>query len=168
MRQHSQSGFTLIELMVVVAIIGILMSIGIPAYQGYGIRAQVADGLQLVASIKIRVAEDFQSDGEAPTNRADAGLSPNATDSSGNYVASVDVDNGVIVITFGNAANALIAGLTVTLTPYETNNLGVVWRCGSAPQPPGLNLMGQSGGGNAAVYIPPSVPDQFLPRICKT
>ena len=168
MTENNQSGFTLIELMVVVGIIGILMSIGIPAYQGYGIRAQVAEGLQLVASIKIRVAEDFQNDGEAPVDRADAGLSPNATDSSGNYVTGVDVDNGVIVVTFGNSANALIAGLTVTLTPHETNNLGVVWRCGDAPAPLGLNLMGQSGGGNTAAYIVPTVPPQFLPRICKS
>ena len=167
MREHNQSGFTLIELMVVVGIVGILMSIGIPAYQGYGIRAQVADGLQLVASIKIRVAEDFQSDGEAPTNRADAGLTANPTDSSSNYVASVDVNNGVIIVTYGNAANALINGLTVTLTPYETNNLGVVWRCGDAAAPPGLNLMGTSGGGNTATYIVPTVPPQFMPRICK-
>lgn len=162
-----QKGFTLIELMIVVAIIGILAAIAIPAYQTYTIRAQVAEGLNMGAHAKTRVQESFLNHGEAPTDRAAAGLSPNATDTVGKYVQSVDVNNGVLVVTFGNEANAAIAGLTLTMTPYETQGLGVVWRCGAAPPPPAAQLLGTSGGGNAAVYIAPTVPVHYLPASCR-
>ncbi len=85
----------------------------------------------------------------------------------GKYTSSVNIENGVLIVTFGNEANAQITGLTFTLTPYETNDLGVVWRCGAVPAPVGLSPMGTSGGGNAAMYVAPTVPPQYLPASCR-
>ncbi len=161
------SGFTLIELMIVVAIIGILAAIAIPAYQNYTVRAQVTEGINMGAHAKTRVQESFLNRGQAPADRVTAGLSTNATDTSGKYVASVDVSNGVLIVTFGNEANAAITGLTFTMTPYETPGLGVVWRCGLANAPAGSQLMGTAGGGNVAAYVAPTVPIQYLPSSCR-
>jgi type IV pilus assembly protein PilA len=166
-RRHREAGFTLIELMIVVAIIGILASMAIPAYQTYTIRAQVAEGLTLASANKAPVAISYLDDGEAPTDRVAAGLSPNATDTTGSYVESIDVDNGVLVITYGHGASAVISGLVLTLTPYETPDQSVVWRCGYSPAPVGMDEIGTAGGGNAAVYIPPTVPAQYLPATCR-
>jgi type IV pilus assembly protein PilA len=162
-----QQGFTLIELMIVVAIIGILAAIAIPAYQDYTIRAQFTEGINMGALAKTPITDSFMNRGEAPVNRAIAGLTPNPTDTIGKYVVSVNISNGVLVTTFGNEANAQIVGLTFTLTPYETNNLGVVWRCGSAPAPVGLNPMGTASGGTTTVYIAPTVPPQYMPSSCR-
>ena len=161
-----QKGFTLIELMIVVAIIGILAAIAIPAYQDYTIRAQVTEGMNLAAAAKAAVAEDFLNEGLPPTNRADAGMSANATDTSGKYVTGVNVTNGVITVTYGNEANKQIDTKTLTLTPYESVDLSVAWRCGTAAQPAGTALLGTAGGA-ATAYVPPTVIDRYLPSACR-
>jgi type IV pilus assembly protein PilA len=166
-QRRLQLGFTLIEMMIVVAIIGVLAAIAIPAYQTYTVRAQVAEGLSIAAMRKVTIADAFVNHGVAPLDRLAAGMTAPPTDTSGKYVASVDVQSGVLVITFGNEANVAIAGLTITLTPYETANLGVAWRCGLANAPAGLNPIGTSSGGRAAVYIAPTVPPQYLPSACR-
>ena len=164
-----QQGFTLIELMIVVAIIGILAAIAIPAYQDYTIRAQVSEGMTLAAAAKAAVSESFSDKGEAPATRTIAGMTATAADTSGNYVTSVEVTNGMLTITYGNEANLSIVAESLTLTPYESVDLSVVWRCGLALAPTGLATMGTSGGGVAAAYVAPSAGmlPKYLPSACR-
>jgi type IV pilus assembly protein PilA len=167
-KSHGQNGFTLIELMIVVAIIGILAAIAIPAYTNYTIRAQVAEGLNMAAHAKAPVMDAFLNTGEPPADRGEAGMSPNPSDTQGKYVDAVTVDNGVVIIQFGNEVNATISGLTLTLTPYETPGFGIVWRCGTAPAPAApAQLLGTSAGSNIAAYQAPTVPDVYLPASCR-
>ncbi len=162
-----QKGFTLIELMIVVAIIGILASLATSAYQTYSIRAQISEGITLSANAKTPIVNFFQDRGQAPANRAQAGLTPNATDSVGSYVSAVDVTNGRIDVTFGNRASVTIAGQTLSLTPYETANRSVVWVCGTSAPPVGLNLLGTAGGGATPTVGGTTVADRYLPSSCR-
>ena len=164
-----QQGFTLIELMIVVAIIGILAAIAIPAYQDYTIRAQVSEGLNLAAAAKAAVAETFLNRGTAPVDRPAAGMSANATDTQGKYVASVAITNGTITVTYGNQANGVLTALAAPhlgLQPYLSPDNSVIWRCGASPVP---------GGGAVAMPTSPATQgslalaanQKYLPAACR-
>ena len=158
-----QKGFTLIELMIVVAIIGILAAIAIPAYQDYTIRAQVSEGLNLAAAAKAAIAESYLTDGTAPVDRTEAGMSAAITDTEGNYVESLEVDNGQIVITYGNEANAAnLVGETLAIIPYLAVDDSIVWVCGGADVPADVvgSPMGNTDGAT-------SVDTKYLPASCR-
>ncbi len=124
-----QLGMTLIELMIVIAIVGILSALAIPAFTDYSIRAQVAEGLGLAGSANNAVTEFYVIRRLFPADNTEAGLDAPA-EIAGNYVASVTVNGAVLEIQFGNRANAQISGQIVTLTAID--NLGSIsWICGS-------------------------------------
>ena len=126
---HNQRGFTLIELMIVVAIIGILASLAIPAYQSYLIRAQIAEGLTLSGPLQNAVAVYFNDNGVFPTDNAEA-TAETADSYGGKYVSTISINNAVISIQYGNDANALIIGQTVTMTAVN-NDGSLSWNCAS-------------------------------------
>jgi type IV pilus assembly protein PilA len=160
-----QKGFTLIELMIVVAIIGILAAIAIPAYQDYTIRAQVTEGMNLAAAAKAAVAETFLNRGLAPSNRTVAGMSANDTDTVGKYVTGVQVTNGTITITYGNEANAAITGATLNLVPYISNDNSVSWKCGGANAPTNNPMTGVSVTAGGSLSSAANV--KYLPSACR-
>lgn len=157
-----QKGFTLIELMIVVAIIGILAAIAIPAYQDYTIRAQVSEGMTLAAAAKASIAETFLNTGVAPADRVEAGMSPNSTDTFGKYVGEVQVADGAITIVYsGDDINNDIAGETVSISPFVTDDNSVTWACGYAPAPGASNPMPGSNAGATTLLA------KYLPAACR-
>ena len=148
----------------VVATVGILAAIAIPAYQDYTIRAQVTEGLNLAATIKVAVAESYAAKGALPKDRAATGLAPAPEATSGRYVASIDVSSGVITITYGKGANAKIRGKTLGLTPIVTPGRDIAWRCGNGPPRTGAKpLVPDAAPGRADSAIEP----KYLPAACR-
>ncbi|MGH8250261.1 MAG: pilin [Steroidobacteraceae bacterium] len=166
-----QKGFTLIELMIVVAIIGILAAIAIPAYQDYTIRAQVSEGLTLASDVKAGIAEYAAQVGDWPVTLAEAGLGSAAlTDKQGRYVESLDIDTagGTMIITYGRDANTKINGQVLAIQPYVNLNGDIVWRCGDsvAPITPATNVLGTTT--SAASDTLTDLSDKHMPASCRS
>ena len=131
----------MIELMTVMAIIGVLVAIALPYYQGYAIRAQVAEGVGLTGPLTLAVAAYRNDHGRFPSDNAEAALPP-PDGYAGRYVESIGINDGVIAIMYGNEAHALINGRIVTLNAVA-NDGSVSWTCAS-------------GGVISSSYLPPS------------
>jgi type IV pilus assembly protein PilA len=162
-----QKGFTLIELMIVVAIIGILAAIAIPAYQDYTIRAQVTEGLNMAGAAKAAVSESYSANGAWPADNTAAGLGTN-TDIKGKYVDSVTVAANVITIAFRNGAPAStpIRGMNLLLTGGASVNGDVAWQCGSKAMPAGITV-GAGGTAFQATGTGGSVIQKYRPAECR-
>jgi len=135
-----QKGFTLIELMIVVAIIAILAAIAIPAYQNYLIRTQVTEGVTLMDGAKVAITEYYANHAAFPPSNVSAGLAP-ALSITGKYVASVTVANagtaGTITSLFNTTtANTNIQGKDVVLRgSLGTNSENLTWNCTGSVDP---------------------------------
>jgi type IV pilus assembly protein PilA len=158
-----QKGFTLIELMIVVAIIGILAAIAIPAYQDYTIRAQVTEGLNLMSDMKAGVAEWYAQEGSWPTTLDQIGITGGATATGGKYVQQIDIDAGTLTAQFGKQANGNINGDALSLKPMVSPNNDVIWVCGLRAPPSGASEATTPSGDDATTLLA-----KYLPANCRS
>jgi type IV pilus assembly protein PilA len=125
-----QQGFTLIELMIVIAIIGILAAIAIPAYQDYTVRSKISEGLNMAGAAKLAVTETFDSQGIMPVTNGESGL-PSPISITGTYVSSIGVStDGLITIHYNGSVGGkpTANNTTMTLTPTSTEG-SMMWEC---------------------------------------
>ncbi|MBI2382086.1 MAG: pilin [Gammaproteobacteria bacterium] len=160
-----QQGFTLIELMIVVAIIGILAAVAIPAYQDYTIRAQVSEGLNMIGEAKDNIQDFRANKGRMPASNTSAGL-PLATSIVGSYVTAIHVTaDGSLLIAYGNKSNAAIQNQTIGVRAAvpggnATSGSPIAWTCGRSNAPANTTVIGGT--------VPPTtVIDKHMPISCR-
>ena len=151
--------------MIVIAIIGILASMAITAYQTYTVRAQVAEALSMAAGAKAPIVDAYNMSGQPAADRAAAGMTPLATDTQGKFVSQVNIVNGRVDVTFGNDVHQDIFGETLSVTPYITGGGSIIWRCGAAAVP--QNAVELTGGGVTSAHLAPTLDTRYLPSVCR-
>lgn len=159
---HKAHGFTVIELVIVVAIFAILAAMIVSAYQTYTVRTQVQEALDFVEPLKSSISAAFDAAGVAPANRESAGLTSQLASSANQYVADVAVKDGRLDIRLGGNAHQVVFGEQLSVTPYVLADGQLAWRCGVAPAPPGGNLLPQG-----AEHAAPSIDERYLPAGCR-
>ena len=151
-------GFTLIELMIVVAIIGILASIAIPAYQDYTIRAQVVESFSITGELKLSIQDFYKDRGRFPANNEEAGV-PDAKYLIGNYVRSVEVVDGAMHVKFGNHVNSQLLEQVLTIRPIFVSgspSSPISWTCGYRTPPEGMEAVGDDRTTLSNTHLPSS------------
>ena len=126
MKRSMQQGFTLIELMIVVAIIGILAAVALPAYQDYTVRAKVTEVILAASGPKTAVAEWFQTKGSLPATAASVGIATQVS----KFVSGVVLADTTAVITATAQGDNAISTSTITMTPVSAGNGVLNWTCG--------------------------------------
>jgi type IV pilus assembly protein PilA len=150
------SGFTLIELMIVVAILGVLATLAVPTFQERVIRAQVNEAISLSEFAKESVAAYFRANKRMPRNNGEAGLPP-ADKIIGNYVTSLEVADGAIQVTLGNRINRNANGKVLTLRPavvIDYPQVPISWNCGVAEAPVAMKHFGENRTNLSPPYLP--------------
>jgi type IV pilus assembly protein PilA len=149
-------GFTLIELMVAVAVLAILATLALPSFQGPMVRQQIVDSQPVINLAKNAVAAKWAATQKLPTDNADAAL-PEADKLVGNYVSSITVDGGALQVVFGNQVNGAIKGKTLTFRPAVVDAapmVPVAWVCGHAATPDKMTAKGTDRTDIDAKYLP--------------
>ena len=161
-----QKGFTLIELMIVIAIIGILSAIAIPAYQNYTVRAQVTEGLSIASGLETAVEQSYTNTGDWPATLA-ALVNQGVAAPTGKYISGATINNGTIIVTYGGSASSYIATKTLAIEPYVDANHDIIWVCGNAAAPaaPAVNTDGAATA-SAAAAGNTTVANTYLPSSC--
>ncbi|MBH2052329.1 pilin [Neisseria meningitidis] len=159
-----QKGFTLIELMIVIAIVGILAAVALPAYQDYTARAQVSEAILLAEGQKSAVTEYYLNHGTWPSNNSDAGVASTATDIKGKYVKEVKVEKGVITATMlSSGVNKEIQGKKLSLWAKRQDG-SVKWFCG---QPVTRDANATNDDVKAATDTAKKIDTKHLPSTCR-
>lgn len=127
MPKLNKRGFTLVEMMIVIAIIGILSMIAIPAYNDFTVRSKVSEGLSLASGAKMSVMEYYMTQGQWPRNNTSAGM-PHPDNIHGDFVRSVSVSNNQIIVTFGQGAGQDLTNKNLILSAND-NGGSITWQC---------------------------------------
>ena len=155
----TRRGFTLIEVMVTVAVIGVLATLAIPSYHQRVVRAQVTESLQLTEAIKADVEAYYRQNRRFPTDNAALGLPP-SDKLIGNYVTRIVLDDGALHVSLGNYVNKMVEGNVISLQPLVVENSPrspMSWSCGTRAAPNGMVSVGENR---------TDVPRGFLPFEC--
>lgn len=153
---RSQRGFTWIELVLVVAVIGVLALMAVPGLQENMLKKQVKEGMELADVAKKGVQAAWTTTGEMPNNNAAAGIPPKHK-IVGNLVKEVNVDHGAITLTFGNNASKVLDGKKLTLRPAVVAGepaVPIAWICHNLKVPHGMELAGNNETDIEAKYLP--------------
>jgi type IV pilus assembly protein PilA len=158
-KSKQQPGFTLLEMLAVIAILAILSALAIPSYQGRIVRKQIEAGISLADIAKRPIAASWAAAQVLPADNVAAGL-PVPDKIVSNFVSALSVQDGAINLTFGNRANSAIKGKVLTLRPAVVADAPIVpveWVCGKAEPPAKMTVKGIN---------QTTVPDGYLPLSC--